>query len=100
MSGKNGKPNHSDPLVDKIKARQRALSPQQASAEAQPFSGETHVHIHGLVIQLPEIKVPATEVTVHVDPARVEVSPADRTVSFMRDDMGRIQAATVKETKH
>jgi hypothetical protein len=99
MSGKhpNGK---ADPTVARILAKRHALNPQEPQSSAAPFNGPVHLHIHGLVIELGGVQMPPAEVTVQVDPAHVEVSPADRTVSFMRDDMGRIQAATVKETKH
>jgi hypothetical protein len=78
------------------------MSPSPPRSEQQPFQGQVHLHIHELVLQFPDgsIKVPAAEVHVEVPPANVEVSPADKTVTFMRDEMGRIQAATVKEQKH
>jgi hypothetical protein len=95
--------NGHDPTVGRILAKRRAMSPPAPSREQQPFQGEVHVHIHNFVLQFPEgaIQVPAAEVHVEVPPANVEVvKSGDKTVNFMRDEQGRISAATVKEQSH
>jgi hypothetical protein len=100
VSRRNG---HSDPTVGRILAKRQALNPhvETQDGEQQPFQGNIQLHIHNLVLQFPDgaIQIPAADVHVDVPPANVAVVGGDKTVSFARDKMGRIESASVKEQK-